>query len=80
MTESSAQRFRRLAEKRVVRTIKEIRLIGNLANRSNYSYSRAEVERIFRALEKELKISRARFDIVSDRDDAAFTLSDESNG
>lgn len=55
-------RFRRLAEKRVVRTIKDIRLIGNLSNRNNYGYTEEEVEKIFKVIEKELKQARAKFD------------------
>jgi transcription elongation GreA/GreB family factor len=60
--ESHHDRFRRLAEKRVIRTIKDIRLIGNLGNRNNYEYAADEVEKMFRTLEKELKLARAKFD------------------
>jgi len=73
--ESQHDRFRRLAEKRVIRTIKEIRLIGNLGNRNNYEYTVDEVEKIFRALEKELKLARAKFDRRrKDDDDIGFSL------
>lgn len=67
--ESSRERFRRLAQKRVVRTIKDLRLIGNLGNRNNYDYTTDEVEKIFRALDKELKLARAKFDSRSKDDD-----------
>ncbi len=60
--ESHHERFRRLAEKRVIRTIRDIRLVGNLGNRNNYEYTGNEVDKIFRALEKELKLARAKFD------------------
>jgi hypothetical protein len=56
------ERFKRLAEKRVVRAIKEIRLIGNLANRGHYAYDERDVEKIARTLEAELKAMRRRFD------------------
>ena len=73
--ESPHDRFRRLAEKRVVRTIKDIRLIGNLGNRNNYEYTTDEVEKIFRALERELKQARAKFDSRKrDDDDIDFRL------
>lgn len=72
--ESPQGRFRRLAQKRVVRTIKDLRLIGNLGNRNNYSYSAPEVEKIFRVLEKELKASRAKFD-DRQRDDNGIEFS-----
>jgi hypothetical protein len=67
--ENHHDRFRRLAEKRVIRTIKDIRLIGNLGNRNNYGYTADEVDKIFRALEKELKLARTKFDSRSRADD-----------
>lgn len=67
--ETAHERFRRLAQKRVIRTIKDLRLIGNLGNRNNYDYGVEEVEKIFRALEKELKLARAKFGSRSREDD-----------
>lgn len=67
--ESARERFRRLAQKRVVRTIKDLRLIGNLGNRNNYDYTADEVEKVFRALEKELKLTRTKFDSRGKDDD-----------
>ena len=72
--ESTRDKFRRLAEKRVVRTIRDIRLIGNLSNRSNYRYERAEVDKIFRVLEREMKQARARFENDSGEDQIDFKL------
>lgn len=59
--ETHHDRFRRLAEARVNRALNDIRLIGNLSNRNNYDYTSEEVDRIFRALDSELKQVRARF-------------------
>lgn len=61
MGESSRERFVRLANARVNRAIKDLQLIGNLSNRSNYQYSERDVERIFRALGDELKLCRSKF-------------------
>lgn len=73
--ESQHDRFRRLAGKRVIRTIKDIRLIGNLGNRNNYEYTADEVDKIFRTLEKELKLARAKFDSRrKDDDEIDFSL------
>lgn len=77
MTESSSEKFRRLAEARVVRAIKDIRLIGNLSNRSNYSYDRNAIDKIFRTLEKELKQVRARFEDGGQEEKIKFSLGDE---
>ena len=68
--ESPHDRFRRLAQKRVIRTIKDLRLIGNLGNRNNYEYTADEVEKIFRALEKELRALRAKFEDRRRNDDS----------
>jgi len=54
-------KFVELAESRVTRTIKDIRLIGNLSNRSAYAYDDEDVRKIFRALQRELDSAKARF-------------------
>lgn len=59
--ESRSDRFRRLAEQRVNRALKDLRLIANLANRNNYDYSDEEARILLSALEKELKVTRAAF-------------------
>jgi hypothetical protein len=59
--ESKNERFRRLAESRGNRLIREIMLLGNLANRKNYSYSEEEVERLFAPIQRELDEVRALF-------------------
>lgn len=65
MTESRNERFRRLAASRGDRLIREIALLGNLANRKNYEYSEEEVDMLFRPIESELREVRARFDPMS---------------
>jgi hypothetical protein len=57
----SRDRFVFLAESRTKRTVKDIRLIGNLSNRSNYSYEMQDVYKIFRVLDSELKSAKKRF-------------------
>jgi hypothetical protein len=61
-TENDRHKFVRLATSRVTKAISAIRLLGNLSNRSNYSYTEADVEKIFRALNTELKECRRRFE------------------
>ena len=56
-----ASRFERLAERRVTETIKKMRLVGNLANRHNYSYTEEHVKQIIEALDSELRQVKARF-------------------
>ncbi|MEO9968879.1 MAG: hypothetical protein ABJG15_03455 [Hyphomonadaceae bacterium] len=50
-----------LAENRVNRAIKDLRLIGNLSNRSAYTFTDADIGKIFRVLQKELDSAKGRF-------------------
>jgi hypothetical protein len=61
--EEDRTNFVKLAQARVNRTIKDIQLIGNLSNRSNYSYSDEDVTKIFRALNDEIGACRKRFEL-----------------
>lgn len=60
--ETRNERFRRLAATRGDRLIREISLLGNLANRKNYEYSPEEVDELFRPIQTELREVRALFD------------------
>ncbi len=59
--ESRKQRFRRLAEKRVNTILDRIRLLGQLANKNNYEYTDAQVEAIFKAIQKDLNAAKLKF-------------------
>jgi hypothetical protein len=54
-------RFVDLAESRVTKATQTLRLIGNLANLNNYSYSEDDVQKIFSALDAEMKLLKAKF-------------------
>lgn len=68
------KKFVELAEARVNRTIKDIRLIGNLSNQSAYEYSDEDTKKMFRAIQKELDAARARFAGDTGGKDGEFTL------
>lgn len=55
------ENFVRLAEARVNRALREIRLIGNLSNRGAYEYADADVRQMFKAIQRELDTAKARF-------------------
>ena len=76
--ESKDERFIRLAEARVNKIIKMIRLLGNLSGISNYSYTQRQVEQIYIALQTELDKSRKRFAAGGKPLKQRFTLSDSS--
>lgn len=67
-------KFVELAQKRVTRAIKDLRLIGNLANKSNYAYTEEDSKKILNTLEGELKNLRKRFESVSAEEEIAFKL------
>lgn len=71
--ETPHDKFRRLAEARVNRALGDIRLIGNLSNRNNYDYTSEEVDKIFKALDSELKQVRVRF-LEGARKESEFRL------
>lgn len=61
MKESKIDRFRRVAEARVNKIIKMIRLLGNCSETGVYEYTDAQVEYIFSALQSELDKAKRRF-------------------
>lgn len=60
-TDQKAERFKRIAENRTNRIIEGLRLLGNCSNRSNYSYTEEDIQKIFSALEYELKETKKKF-------------------
>lgn len=72
--EQDRAKFVELAEKRVNRAIKDIKLIGNLSNRSNYSYTEQDVRKITAALKKALDEMKGRFDSRGESVDTGFKL------
>jgi len=70
----SRERFVSLAEKRVARTIKDIRLIGNLSNRTNYTYTNDDVKKIVSALSAELANMKKRFETRNETEEVIFKL------
>lgn len=61
MTQERINRFEIIAERRVTEAIKKLKLIGNLANKRNYSYTEKHVKQIISALESEMKDLRNKF-------------------
>jgi hypothetical protein len=59
--------FKRLANNRVNRVLKDLNLVGNLSNSQNYSYSEKDIKVIFKAIDSELSIAKSRFNAVLNR-------------
>ena len=68
------EKFVELAEKRVQKTIKSMRLIGNLSNKTNYSYDETDLKKIFNVLNKEMALVKKKFDTSSSNVESEFKL------
>lgn len=73
-TSGNRKKFVELAEKRVNKALKDLQLIGNLSNKTNYSYTDEDASKIYRALKKGLDEMKARFEATGSDDKDKFTL------
>lgn len=67
-------KFVELANNRVNRTIKDLRLIGNLSNRASYEYTEEDARKILRALQREMDDLKLRFRGEDQSEDNLFNL------
>ena len=58
--ETPEERFKRVAEARTNAVLHKLRILGNLSNRQMYSYSEEDINKIFSAINKQLKEVRVR--------------------
>ena len=72
MAKQKRENFIRLAENRTNKILEMVRLLGNLSNTSNYTYTKEDVNKIFNAIEKELAETKKKFDTIGSDD--KFTL------
>lgn len=61
MTETRRQRFKRLAVPRVNKALNQLRILGNLTNKSYYDYTEEDVDRMFKALDSQIKALKGKF-------------------
>jgi len=59
--ETPEERFKRLATSRTSAVLDKLRILGNLSNRQLYSYSEEDIDKIFSAINKRVKETRAKF-------------------
>jgi len=60
-TEAPEARFKRIAELRTNAVLEKIRILGNLSNRQMYGYSEEDINKIFSAINKQIKEVRLKF-------------------
>lgn len=61
MEETRHERFKRVASKRTNEILEKIRILGNCSNKSSYEYTEEEVNKIFNEIDKQLKLTKAKF-------------------
>lgn len=72
-----AERFRRLAERRVNEALKKLRLVANLANKRNYSYTEEQAKLITDAIEAEFRHLKTKFRDEAGSEEVRFTFKDK---
>lgn len=58
---SKRENFKRLAEQRTNTILKKLKILGNCSNRSAYDYTEEDIAKIFMAIDKMVKETRAKF-------------------
>jgi len=68
------EKFVKLAENRTRNAIKSIRVIGKLGNKNAYQFDDSDVQKIVRALSKEIDALKARMSSTGAKDSVDFKL------
>lgn len=72
--ETKREKFVRLAEARTNKIIDMLQLLGNCSNSSAYDYTQQDVDKIFSAIEAEVKEAKKKFNKIESRKNTRFTL------
>jgi hypothetical protein len=68
------EKFVKLAENRTVNAIKAIRVIGKLGNKNAYQFDDSDVNKIVKALTKEIDALKARMSTSGGKESVDFKL------
>lgn len=68
------KKFVELAENRTVNAIKAIRIIGKLGNKNAYQFDDSDVQKIVRALNKEVEALKNRMSSSGGKESVEFKL------
>lgn len=72
--ETKRDKFVRLAEARTNKIIDMIQLLGNCSNLGAYDYTQQDVDKIFTAIENELREAKKKFSKVDSKKGSRFSL------
>ena len=72
--ETKRDKFVRLAEARTNKIINMLQLLGNCANQNTYEYTQKDIDKIFSAIEAELKETKRKFSRMDNNKNSKFKL------
>lgn len=72
--ETKRDKFVRLAEARTNKIIDMLQLLGNCSNANAYDYTQKDVDKIFNAIESEVREAKKKFSKIESKKSTRFTL------
>ena len=72
--ETKRDKFVRLAEARTNKIIDMLQLLGNCSNSNVYDYTQQDVDKIFNAIESEVREAKKKFSKMESKKSTRFTL------
>ena len=66
--EQKKERFKRLATQRTNIILKRLKVLGNCSNRSAYTYTEEEINKIFSEIERRVRETKAKFHFPKKKD------------
>ena len=66
--EQKRERFKRLGTKRTNLVLQRLKILGNCSNRSAYSYTEEEINKIFSEIERRSREIKAKFHFPKDKE------------
>lgn len=72
--ESKREKFVRLAEARTNKIINMLQLLGNCSNTNTYEYTSQDVDKIFIAIENEVRNAKKKFNKIGNKKNNEFKL------
>lgn len=65
--ETKRERFKRLASLRTNTILRSLKVLGNCANHQIYEYSKEDIDKIFRAIDRKTKEVKAKFNFPKEK-------------
>lgn len=72
--ETKREKFVRLAEARTNKIIDMLQLLSNCSNSNAYDYTQVDVDKIFNAIDAEVKEAKKKFSRLESKASSRFTL------